>query len=89
MKRIISSALFTISGVQLGACIYVTCMKGIGMGSSPAMAPLFPIIGIIMYVIFILMITDSQKANAKLITSIASLIVTCSAMTVALLMEDY
>lgn len=59
------------------------------MGSSPAMAPLFPIIGLTMYVIFILMMTDSQNDKAKLITSIGSLIVTCIAMAVALLMKDY
>lgn len=70
----------------MGYVIYAYCMFGIGWGSFHKMAQIYPLIGITMYSILMLMITDTQQERGRLITSIVSGVIFTTALLVVLFM---
>ena len=66
----------------MGYVIYLFCNLGIGWGSYYKMAHLYPFIGVTMYTVLMLMITDTQKEKARFITSITSTVLSAIALFV-------
>lgn len=75
MIKWITITLHTVSALLLGYVFYLVCINEAGWTSSKQMAPIAPLLGVALYGLTVMMITDDLKQKGKLLWAIASFVI--------------